>query len=343
MSSPPFRKISLLVLVFTLISRFVPGDTDIRTFAEETRGYVQWNPLAERGTLVVEGERFVFSLAYGGIFHNYRERLPGRAYRGEAGAVFLDTTAVEVIERRLPERSDTPIIAAVLIDPGHGGKDPGALGVHTIDGKTVTIKEKDVVLEVSRQLYESLLRRYPDKRIMLTRDDDSFISLEKRVDTANSIPLGEQEAIIYISIHANASLNRKAKGFEVWYLPPDYRRTLIDQKSIQVESEEALPILNTMLEEEYTTESILLAQRILDSMEHDLEDTTENRGLKEEVWFVVRKAKMPSVLIELGFVTNKEEADNLLDPVYLQKLSRAIYNGTSKFIDQFESSKGFTE
>jgi N-acetylmuramoyl-L-alanine amidase len=72
-------------------------------------------------------------------------------------------------------------------------------------------------------------------------------------------------------------------------------------------------------------------------------DNTENRGLKEEVWFVVRKAKMPSILIELGFVTNEAEAVRLGEPEYLRKLSEAIYNGTSRFISNFESTKGFTE
>jgi N-acetylmuramoyl-L-alanine amidase len=160
---------------------------------------------------------------------------------------------------------------------------------------------------------------------------------------ANAIELGKEDAIIYVSIHANASLNNKATGFEVWYLPPDYRRTLIDQDSIDVPSEEVLPILNTMLEEEYTTESILLAQRVIDSLDREVGDKSPNRGLKEEIWFVVRKAKMPSILIELGFVTNRDEALLLADPAYLQKLSKAIYNGVSGFIEDFERTKGFTE
>ena len=154
----------------------------------------------------------------------------------------LDETAVLYIGEKLPDpENGVPTIAAVLIDPGHGGKDPGAIGSHTIDDEKIRINEKDIVLDVSRQLYQALALRYPDKQIMLTRDDDTFISLENRVNKANSISLGDHEAIIYISIHANASLNSKAHGFEVWYLPPDYRRTLIDQKSIEAGSEEAYP------------------------------------------------------------------------------------------------------
>ena len=106
---------------------------------------------------------------------------------------------------------------------------------------------------------------------------------------------------------------------------------------------EILPILNTMLEEEYTVESILLARNILEGIDGMVGDRTENRGLKEETWFVVRKAKMPSILIELGFVTNKEEAELLADKNYLMKMSEGIYNGVVDFIIYFESTKGFTE
>jgi len=334
-----------ILLVFTL---FVPADAcadiGIVTFARRARGYIEWNPMARRGTLVKGGERFTFSLGSGSIVYNYTEVIPGRVYRGEKGSLYFDEKAENALAARIELRDEgAPSVAALLIDPGHGGKDPGAIGTHEIDGKKLVVQEKDVVLEVSKMLYRMLSDRYPDKRIMLTRREDTYPSLEERVEKANSISLADHEAIIYISVHANASLNEKAKGFEVWYLPPDYRRTLIDQESIEDSPEEVLPILNSMLEEEYTTESILLAQEILTSLDTEIGEETENRGIKEEIWFVVRKAKMPSVLLELGFVTNPEEAKKLTDPAYLQKLSRAIYNGTSKFIDGFESTKGFTE
>lgn len=345
------RKTAGIPLIFSILFVFilsVPADVcaDIRivTFARRARGYIEWNPMAGRGTLVKGEDRFAFSLGSGSIVYNYTEVIPGRVYRGERGSVYFDEKAENALAARIELRDKgAPSVAALLIDPGHGGKDPGAIGTHESDGKKLIVQEKDVVLEVSKMLYRMLSERYPDKRIMLTRREDTYPSLEERVERANSISLADHEAIIYISIHANASLNKQAKGFEVWYLPPDYRRTLIDQESIEDSPEEVLPILNSMLEEEYTTESILLAQEILTSLDAEIGEETENRGIKEEIWFVVRKAKMPSVLLELGFVTNPDEAKKLSDSAYLQKLSRAIYNGTSKFIDDFESTKGFTE
>lgn len=340
----PYIRKYLIIFSLICIAPSLRADVNIIELAERGGGFIEWDFLGEQGTLVLGSHRYGFSLPTGWIVYNYQKKIPGTVYRGEQGGVFVSSKAEERINETIGTiREQAPSIAAVLIDPGHGGKDPGAIGRHKVDGKDLRVLEKDIVLQVSLDLHRLLKDRYPEKRIMLTRRGDSFPSLEERVEMANSIDLPPQDAIIYISVHANASLNEKAKGFEVWYLPPDYRRTLIDQESIDTESEEVIPILNTMLEEEYTTESILLARRILNGMEQSLGEMTENRGLKEEIWFVVRKAKMPSVLIELGFVTNKEEAVLLSSEQYLQKLSQAIYNGTSGFIDDFESTRGFTE
>ena len=169
----------------------------------------------------------------------------------------------------------------------------------------------------------------------MTREDDIYPSLEARVNMANSVELESHEAVIYVSIHANAAFNKNSTGFEVWYLSPDYRRTVIDSKT--VDTAEIVPILNSMMEEEFTTESILIAKSILDGLEAEIGDVSNNRGLKAESWFVVRNARMPSVLIELGFVTNEDEARLLDNSDYLQKYAAGIYNGIVNFVSYFES------
>jgi N-acetylmuramoyl-L-alanine amidase len=205
------------------------------------------------------------------------------------------------------------------------------------EGQAVVIKEKDLVLDVSRGLAGMLRSRYPEKNIILTRSDDTYLTLEERTEIANGVQLKEQEAMIFISVHANASLDRKAEGFEVWYLPPDYRRKLIDPESLDEQAREVAPILNTMLEEEYTVESVLLAKNILGGLEGTVGGSMINRGLKEETWFVVRNAKMPSVLVEIGFVTNKREAMQMRNGTYLKKITSGIYNGVCDFIEHFEN------
>jgi N-acetylmuramoyl-L-alanine amidase len=247
------------------------------------------------------------------------------------GSIAIPAPTAKKIEEFFTISSETvtaPRVAVVLIDPGHGGRDPGAIGRHRAKGKINLIREKDVVLDLSKRLHGLLASRYPSKTIRLSRDGDVFLELEERTEIANNISLEDNEAIIFISIHANAAFTTKSKGFEVWYLPPETKRELIDETDVDEESKEILPILNTMLEVEYSTESIMLAREILRGMEKTVGSDSPNRGLKAENWFVVRKSKMPSVLIELGFVTNPREA---------------LLHGVQKFISSFENTKGFTE
>jgi N-acetylmuramoyl-L-alanine amidase len=227
-------------------------------------------------------------------------------------------------------------IAAILIDPGHGGKDTGAVGEYGDGEEQMRLAEKDITLIAARRVMEQLKARYPDRRIQITREGDTYPTLEERVDMANQVKLSDREAIIYVSIHANASFNKSAKGFEVWYLNPEYRRTVVDAETVRDKGKDIAPILNAMLEEEFTTESIILARRVLDRLSTTIGDESLSRGIRAEEWFVVRNARMPSILIEMGFVTNPGEARLLADPGYLRMVSDAIYNGIVDFIGHFE-------
>ncbi|MCL2319085.1 MAG: N-acetylmuramoyl-L-alanine amidase, partial [Treponema sp.] len=108
------------------------------------------------------------------------------------------------------------------------------------------------------------------------------------------------------------------------------------------DSKEVIPILNSMLEEELTTESILMARSILKRLDEGVGKLLPSRGLKAEEWFVVRNARMPSVLVELGFVTNETDALLMNDDTYLKNLSEALYKGITDFVALFERSGGFT-
>ena len=309
----------------------------------------RWDPFFASGTIVAEGHQAAF--------------ISGEA--GETGVVLLDhkdimTLPLPFLEKgnlRFPETFVTQVkstfyryveedrvryrIAAIVIDPGHGGRDPGASRTHTIQGRTFSSVEKDIALKVGRQVHASLVTAFPDKQVLLTRNSDVTISLDDRVELANSMSLAENEEVIYISIHANGSSNKNARGYEVWYLSPGHRRQVLDRSGYAV-PEDVLPILNHMLEEELTTESILLANSILKRMEETVGRQTPSRGLKAEEWFVVRNAKMPSVLVELGFVSNEAEALLMRDEAYLKKLSDALYKGICDFVAFFEHSGGLT-
>ncbi|MFP4618625.1 MAG: N-acetylmuramoyl-L-alanine amidase [Spirochaetaceae bacterium] len=337
------RFLSIFLLALFILPALEAG-ADTKTLSQIislTGAELEWAPYRREGRLIKGDREVLFREGTGFFLIDYREMVPVEpplrdgegeiSFSGEDSQYLLDLLGVK------PALSGELEISTVIIDAGHGGKDPGAVGSHMNNGQAVVMKEKDLVLDTALMLGEKLRSRYPDKRILLTRSDDRYLTLEERTEIANGVQLNEQEAMIFVSLHANASFNSKSEGFEVWYLPPEFRRQLIDPESLDEEAREVAPILNTMLEEEYTVESVLLARNILSGMENSIGDKAINRGLKEEKWFVVRNAKMPSVLVEIGFVTNEEEAHKLSNKDHLKKISEGIYNGICDFIDHFQS------
>ena len=298
---------------------------------------VSWNPLSQELTFTVGEHTAQCRIGKPLVFFDYREAAIAQAPRmGTDAQPQLPAALFTQLEDFFKQFNTGAFfrVGAILIDPGHGGRDPGTVGSYIENGKTIPVYEKNIALTVSLALDELLRKTYPDKKIILTRSGDTYPSLEDRVEMANGVPLKKNEAILYISIHANAApFNKKPYGFEVWYLPPDYRRDLIDKNAA---SKEIIHILNSMMEEEFSTESILIAKNISDGLDAQIGKESKNRGLKEKEWYVVRNAKMPSVLIELGFVTNPEEAKRLNTPSYLQKCAQGIYNGLTAFISRFE-------
>ena len=349
--------VCLFFILLSGVSLFAQGtgslslDEAVNLLGGAGKVELRWDPFFASGTIVAGGREAAFA--------------SGRA--GESGMVLLDhrevlTLPLPYLEKgilRFPELfidqlgrsfgfyndnsgSDIFRIAAIIIDPGHGGKDPGASSTHTVNGRTFSSLEKDITLKVSRTLYASLVAAFPDKKIIITREGDTSLTLDERVDKANTVTLKKNEAAIFVSVHANSSFNKAAQGFEVWYLSPSYRREVID-RALYPDSEEVLPILNSMLEEVLTTESILLANAILKRLDEAIGRQVPSRGLKAEEWFVVRNARMPSVLVEMGFVTNEAEALLMDSEAHLKKVSDALYKGISDFVTFFESSGGLAE
>jgi N-acetylmuramoyl-L-alanine amidase len=309
-------------------------------------GTIRYNPLLGQGHIDVGGHEAAFTVGRRGaktraLFDRTRLVSIDAPYT-ENGALLFPAAFVDSMKDLFNQavRDDNARyrIAAVIIDPGHGGKDAGAQGTHTIDGKRVTVVEKEVVLKVSQDLYAKLRAAYPDKKIFMTRTGDTYPSLDDRTVIANSVPLKENEAIIYVSVHANASFNARARGYEVWYLTPEYQRNLLDSGQTQAS---LLPIQNAMLDEEYTRESVMIAESIIAGFRQKFPSAFPSRGVKAEQWYVVKNSKMPAVLVELGFVTNKEDAVLLTSPDGLKKFSDAIYSGLRVFITKFEQSGGF--
>ncbi|MCL2006525.1 MAG: N-acetylmuramoyl-L-alanine amidase [Treponema sp.] len=340
----------LFSLCFSVFAQILSIDEALDRLGGGNRAELRWDPFFASGTLVSEGYEAAFISGQSGesgmVLLDHREimNLP-LPYLEDGNLRFPENFINQIrnsFRRYAEEDSNRYRIAGIVIDPGHGGRDPGTVWDYRVNGRDIKVVEKDIVLDVAKQVHSMLSASFPDKQVLLTRDTDIFLSLDERVELANTMPLASNEAVIYISIHANSSLNRNARGFEVWYLSPNYRRDLIDRSRFAGSNNEVIPILNSMLEEELTTESILLANSILRRMVDTAGRHSPNRGLKAAEWFVVRNARMPSVLVELGFLSNEAEAILMSDEAYLKNLSEAVYKGISDFVAFFERSGGFT-
>ena len=341
------KTLAVLVAAVLALSAAAAAQTapqvDVMEYAQKTGMTLYWDPLTSCGILEKNGHQVSFRSGDSFVLQDYAAIIRERAPSVQGDRLMADQSFLNGIEKffQTEEDSNPFKIGAILIDPGHGGKDPGASAVHTVNGKKISLQEKDINLSVGLKLYDYLRKSYPDKRILMTRNTDVFVSLSQRTEIANSVKLAPNEAILYVSIHVNASLDKNASGYEVWYLSPGYRRQVLNEDVSG--DKDVNSILNVMLEEEYTQESILIARFITEGIGTQVGSQSSSRGIKAEEWFVVRNANMPSVLIETGFLTNEKEALLLADDAYLQKLSFGIYNGLQAFVTHFERSRGFTE
>ena len=255
------RKILFLTLLFSIyILHAQVASLNLKAEAEKNGAVVYWDSLSGAGLLEKNGHQVSFRAGDSFVLQDSRKIVLTDAPVMKEGVLyvtksFLDS-AYKLFKTQTPDNNGFKI-GAILIDPGHGGKDPGAMMTHTIKGKKITVREKDVNLAVGKMLYSRLKSAYPDKKILMTRDSDKFLSLSERTEIANSVKLGEKEAFLYVSVHVNSSLDKKASGYEVWYLSPGYRRTVLEKNGDL--DKNLFNVMNSMMEEEYTTESILIA------------------------------------------------------------------------------------
>ena len=243
-------------------------------------------------------------------------------------------------------------ITTIIIDAGHGGKDPGSIGINKI-------KEKDIVLSFSLELKEELKKILPNVDIVLTRDKDTYPTLQERYKIANTaakIETDKPENALFISVHANASLSPSAKGFEAYFITAqessEYARAVsmlensalvkfdkIDASKYEENSSQLTH--NYMLVEQYQKESRLLAQSIVDEVYKVSGISKRNKPVQNALFYVLKGSIMPSTLIEIGFITNEEDAKFMNTKETRIKMVKATALGIKKFIKEFEASASF--
>lgn len=217
-------------------------------------------------------------------------------------------------------------IRKIVLDPGHGGKDPGAIGPGGI-------AEKDVVLSVAKKLALKL-RREMGVQVVLTRQDDRFIPLENRTAIANA-----EDADLFISLHMNASPNGDARGIETYYLDNTTdeaaRRLAARENGTSTKNISDLQfILSDMTQNMKLEDSITLAYRLQSSLVAGMNKVmpeVRDLGVKQALFFVLVGARMPSVLVELGFITHRGEGPALSRARYQDAMVDALYEGIQKF------------
>jgi len=232
-------------------------------------------------------------------------------------------------------------VFTVVLDPGHGGKDPGTPGT----GRYKTT-EKDIVLAVAKKVRD-LLKDYKDIKVIMTRSTDKFVELRQRADIAN-----KNKADVFVSIHCNASRNPKAKGSETFVLgihrnkdnlevakrenavillEEDYQ---LHYEGFDHNSPETFIGLEIM-QEEFLEQSILLASML--QREYEKRVATKNRSVQQAGFAVLRLTYMPSILTEIGFLTNPQEEKMLRSDEGQQKIAVSIANAIvnyKKIIEQ---------
>jgi N-acetylmuramoyl-L-alanine amidase len=224
-------------------------------------------------------------------------------------------------------------INTIVIDPGHGGEDPGAIG-------TSGLKEKDVVLDVAIKLGRILEKRY-GVRVFYTRKKDIFIPLNERTEFANS-----KSADLFVSIHANASRRRHTRGIETYVLNwtndkeairVAARENAISYKRMQKLQDDLQVILLDLARNNKRDESIRLAHNVQNSIVEKLKRDyrgVKGLGVKQALFYVLIGAEMPSILAEISFISNPVEEKRLSTKRYRYRIAEAIAEGVGAYIRQ---------
>ena len=215
----------------------------------------------------------------------------------------------------------------IVIDAGHGGKDPGAVGYRGT-------KEKDIALDVAKRL-EKKLSKNLNVKIVMTRDEDIFLRLSERTKIAN-----ENNGSLFISIHTNAAEDRRASGFETFLIGPNKNEAAVrvaarENAVLELEGISGQKLTNedlikaTIAQSAFASKSEQFASMVQVEIKKRVQ--SKDRGVKQAGFYVLMGASMPNVLVELGFISNPSEEKKLRSPQYRDQLATAIYRAVEQY------------
>ena len=225
----------------------------------------------------------------------------------------------------------------VVIDAGHGGHDAGAIGL--VKG----VKEKDLNLTVAKRLATKIQQNHPDVKVVLTRETDVFLPLQQRADIAN-----KNHADLFISIHTNAAENRKAQGAETFILGTDRMEDNLDvamreNAVMKLEDDQTVYqgfdpnsiesyIIFELMQNQYMDNSLVFAELVQNQFVGTLHRA--NRGVRQAAFWVLLQSACPSVLVEMGFVSNAEEEKWLASEDGKNSIANGIYTAFHQYYNK---------
>lgn len=219
----------------------------------------------------------------------------------------------------------------VVIDAGHGGNDTGAIGPSGI-------KEKDVTLQIAQRVREKLIAEIPDVEVVMTREGDATLALQDRTNTANTAA-----ADLFISIHCNASPLKRVRGVETYTLNITHDRYAM--KLAARENAEAGEgsisdlefILADLAMKSNVDDSVRLGRQVQRSVVGNLKkrwNDVPDLGLKHALFYVLMGTRMPSILVETSFLSNKTEEQRLASAAYQESIANGVVDGVRAFIEE---------
>jgi N-acetylmuramoyl-L-alanine amidase len=252
-----------------------------------------------------------------------------RIGRPVLAAILLLAAAVLPLRAQIAPAKDLPV-RTVVIDPGHGGMESGA------KGKFGNL-EKDITLAISLKL-KALIEKDMGFEVVLTRDRDVDVSVENRSAIANNHKAG-----LFISIHANGSVQRKAAGSETFFLSLNAtdeetrRLAYLENNSSELQSRidpssdnDLMMILWDMAQNAYIKESSHLAELVQGELDAML--GTRNRGIKQAPFKILTGVACPAILVEAAFISNPDEEEKLASDEFQSKVAEAIYRGLARYL-----------
>ncbi len=218
-------------------------------------------------------------------------------------------------------------VRKIILDPGHGGKDPGAMAFG--------LKEKDIVLGLATRL-APILEKELHCQVILTRDKDVFIPLEERTAIANT-----QNGDLFVSLHINAHPSAKVRGLETYYLnlstnAEAMRVAALENATSTHQMSDLQDILSDIMKNSKIDESSRLAQQVHSTIYEGAKSNgyadVKNLGVKQAPFYVLIGAQMPAILIEVAFISNKQDAQNLQDPKFMTMITEQIASGIRTYV-----------